>query len=363
MSSGGTELRHRGPKSLAASVSFPPQTLPSVGSRKSDGIRSSVTTTTYAGRKVRVGLQLPVNYVPKGQGNAYWNKNYSIRVSLDRRARDRRRRLMPRSSPDPAVLQQQMMLQHQRQMLVMQAQRAAQGMDSEDEDCGRRARDKSGMRQKAKAIFAFLMLPSLIVVFNSHKKLHKEESNVDLSALKAGGFGGLGGMGGGGGHGAGIPGMPGFGAGAGAGMRPGMGHGMPDMEDREVPGVMSHRHPGMAQHESADEFTRRMMSQYRRPDDEEAMDPGFDDESRGPIDEHGDEMEDHTKKEEGDGEAPEELDVENLEAEADVEQGSISDAAEAEMQLPSTTTTRTDKGKDVRLEEKVEPMDDAPDRH
>lgn len=58
---------------------------------------------------------------------------------------------------------------------------------------------KTTGQQRMKIGLALLMIPSLIVILSSQKKFKSESNtNIDLAALKAGGFGGLGGMGGGG---------------------------------------------------------------------------------------------------------------------------------------------------------------------
>ena len=249
MAEAGSELRRRAIRSEDAKVQFQP--LPASYSSVSS---SNVTKCQPGrGRSGRIGLQLPANYILKGQGNAFWNKKFSTKVSLDRRCRERKRLSQ---APDPWLQhrQQQQLLMQQQQMMLMQAQRGSYDDDVSDDSSVCRRKVKSGMRQNAKAIFAFLMLPSLIMIFNSHKKISKEESNVDISALRAGGFGGMGGMagmggGGGGGAGGGIPGLPGSAMGRGLG-------------DHEVPGVMPGRHPAMRERESADEYTRRLMSHY-----------------------------------------------------------------------------------------------------
>lgn len=207
------------------------------------------------GRTGRIGLQLPTNYVLKGRGNAFWNKSLAIKVSLDRRCRERKR-LSQVSDPWLQHRQQQLMMQQQHTMILQAQQQGYEDEGSSDDSSSRRRKEKSSAGQKAKAIFAFLMLPSLIVIFNSHKKINKEESNVDIAALRAGGFGGMGS-----GVAGGLPGMDGLGAG-GMGMGRGMG-------EQEIPGVMPGRHPGMSGRESADEYTRRLLSRYKRGGDDD----------------------------------------------------------------------------------------------
>ena len=233
------------------------QTLPPVQSFRE-------TITSVPKKSIRVGIQLPANYVAKGNGNAFWNKRYASKIVIQRKRSDNQR-------TQQMALMQQKLMQHQKQqqhqvaMLQNRMRFQEDEFTSEDdeEDGGRfRNSTKSNLRSKGKAIFAFLMLPSIIVILNSHKKMNKEESNVDLSALRSGGFGGMGGMGAGA---AGIPGLGGVNR---------MGH--PEF-DRETPGVRPNRHPMQGEHESADEYTQRLMSHYQQrnsPLDPNSQRPG-----------------------------------------------------------------------------------------
>jgi hypothetical protein len=265
---GGTELRHRGYPSSSKSSQFVAQASVPNGGFKCQSNRRQ--------QAVRVGLQLPNNYILKGIGHASWNKNFSVKVSLDRRCRQRKRLSMEASDSQQRQQQMLLMQQQQQQMMMWQAQREALAHadaddgDSSDGSQSFRKKAKSGMQQKAKAVFAFLMLPSIVMLFNSHKKINKEESNVDLSALRAGGFGGMGGggmggMGGmGGGAAGGIPGMGGYGAPG--GRFPGMGRGGGEVP--EIPGARPNRHPAQGDRESSDDYVKRLMSMYNRNGDD-----------------------------------------------------------------------------------------------
>lgn len=81
---------------------------------------------------------------------------------------------------------------------------------------------KTTSGQRMKFGLAVLMIPSLIVIMNGHKKFNSSNSNVDYSGMAGAGGVGLGAIGG---HGAGGHGMGGFGRGGGGGVggMPGMG--------------------------------------------------------------------------------------------------------------------------------------------
>ena len=85
--------------------------------------------------------------------------------------------------------------------------------DEDSEEDGDGIFPKVSAQQKMKIGLALLMIPSLIVILSSQKKFSSSNSNsnVDLAALKAGGFGGLGGGGGGGAGAAGALGQMGMG--------------------------------------------------------------------------------------------------------------------------------------------------------
>ena len=82
--------------------------------------------------------------------------------------------------------------------------------------------EKEDRAKNIKTLFALLMIPSMIVVFNSHKKMNKEENNFDVSAMT-----GLGGRG--------MAGIPGMGGGAAGMARMGGAAGMAGMGGRHHP--------------------------------------------------------------------------------------------------------------------------------
>ena len=212
-------------------------------------------------RKARVGLQLPAHYVPRGTANAFWNKSFAIRASLDRRVKEKR----VSKTPDPWLLRQQQQQQQQQQQFLLQREammlaqhprfsRSGHYPDdyeeesSEDERFNCRKKVKEGMLHKSKAIFAFLMIPSLVMMLSTHKSMNKESSNVDINALRAGGY-----MGGGGG--------------IGGGMGAGFPSGIKGMEgEPEVPGMMPHHrsHAAMQEGESPSDYVRRLMAPSAR---------------------------------------------------------------------------------------------------
>lgn len=111
-------------------------------------------------------------------------------------------------------------------------------------------------QQRMKVGLALLMIPSLIVLMSSQKKFKSESnSNIDLAALKSGGYGGIGGMGGAGGAGgAGAlghhPGLPGMGA----------THGQGGGHSPYPPGI-----PGLDKYRSHQPRTRKNRNRRRRP--------------------------------------------------------------------------------------------------
>lgn len=135
-------------------------------------------------------------------------------------------------------------------------------LDSLECDRVQRKKKQDESRNRMKMIFAALMLPSLIALFNSHKKMNKgSESNIDIEALKSGGFPGFPGMAGG------PMGAGGGGGGFGGGHRHGGIH--PDFERDFEQMQQSHESPSEARDAdanakkaSAQEYAERLMAQY-----------------------------------------------------------------------------------------------------
>ena len=111
-------------------------------------------------------------------------------------------------------------------------------------------------RNRMKMIFAALMLPSLIALFNSHKKMNKgSESNIDIDALKSGAFPGFPGMAGGAMGGA-------FGGGhRHSGIHPDFERDFEQMQ-HESPSAKSGDADANAKKASAQEYAERLMAQY-----------------------------------------------------------------------------------------------------
>ena len=87
--------------------------------------------------------------------------------------------------------------------------------EESDETCSSRSIiPKTTSGQRMKFGLALLMIPSLIVIMNGHKKFNSSNSNVDYSGMGGAEFGGMPGLGGMGGHGSlgrGAGGIPGIG--------------------------------------------------------------------------------------------------------------------------------------------------------
>lgn len=196
-------------------------------------VRQRISSSSTKSRKV-VGMTLPANYKPRNRGVGYWNSrcyrlmsrmshNKSSRTEEPSYANTSNSMSLPNLSPE-------MMSYYQTEMYddISGGYGGEYSYDmgdleddsEEDRKLSRylkKKKDKSDMRSRMRTLFAFLMLPSVVVIFNSHKKMNSSNSNVDMSGLAGGGLGALGGMGGGA---AGVGGMGGGGMGGG-GMRGG----------------------------------------------------------------------------------------------------------------------------------------------
>jgi hypothetical protein len=135
----------------------------------------------------------------------------------------------------------------------------------------KRQQEKNDRGKTIKTLFALLMIPSVIVMFNSHKRMNKQESNYDVSGIAGlgGRMGGLPGMGG-----VGHAGLPG---GIGDGFGPNLGS--PAHENGHIASTFPHhgRHsvPTASNRQSRDDTSNRGPLPEMPPDIQDKFLSGF----------------------------------------------------------------------------------------